>query len=422
MGTVVLGLAVVMIEGRDPAVGQPPTVRNGEIGFVVSSIHDATVDPATKLEQACPEGLNLHPLETAQQIAARGLPSPTALAEARYLESPASAAPGGGGGRPSAEKSGVPGPGLTNAVGYGAAVCLNPRLTKPDPLFKTVKGDVRVEGLNLDGENTRLGGKAPAKGCAQQNFRGVDDGLSDAAGVDNQRYRVYGCIRGSQQEKESAGLQSEMIEGTWTLVFKLSGVDSLTNDDSVQIFMASSGDPLQLTSAGATRNWTYAYHPNTRYQARTTGRIVNGVLMTDPVDFTFTMRFFRDYIDNVLKGARFKIQLSEDGASKGILAGYSDVETFYHNFVLVGGGAFVSGASAGANNYTCNGVYHALQQLADGYKDPASGRCTALSTQYTVTAVPAFIVAPAPGATAPGAKTPPPTVQSISSGSITGSR
>jgi len=406
--TALAGSGMFLWEGGRPEASQAPVIRNGEIGFVVSSIHSASADPSVKAEQACPEGLNLHPADTYRQIAARGLPSPTAEAEARYLEAPATPPPGGAIGRPPGQRSGVLGTGQTNGIGYGSAVCLNPKLTKPDPLFKTVAGDVPVVGLDLDGQNTRAGGKATANGCPQQDFKGVADGISAANGVDNQRYRVFGCIKGYQQESTSNGLQSEMVEGTWTLVFKLSGVDDLVNDDSVEVFVASSGDPLQINSGGAARYQTYAYHPNPRYHAKTTGRIVNGVLTTDPVDFTFTMRFFRDYIDNVMKAARFKVKISPDGSTSGILAGYSDVETFYHNFVLYGGGAFVSGSAAGANNYTCNGVYHALQSMADGYRDPSSGRCTAISTQYTVTAAPAFIVAPEPGATAPGARVPPP--------------
>ena len=47
LGTVVLGLGLVLIQGREPAVGQLPTVRNGEIGFVISSFHGAGVASST---------------------------------------------------------------------------------------------------------------------------------------------------------------------------------------------------------------------------------------------------------------------------------------------------------------------------------------------------------------------------------------
>ena len=52
----------------------------------------------------------------------------------------------------------------------------------------------------------------------------------------------------------------------------------------------------------------------------------------------------------------------------------------------------VSNGSARAFNYTCPGVYYALHQHADGHRDPATARCTSLSTQYRLHAIPAFVV------------------------------
>ena len=42
--------------------------------------------------------------------------------------------------------------------------------------------------------------------------------------------------------------------------------------------------------------------------------------------------------------------------------------------------------------HTCNGVYYALKQMADGHRDPATGQCTSISTQYRLKAIPAFVV------------------------------
>jgi hypothetical protein len=53
---------------------------------------------------------------------------------------------------------------------------------------------------------------------------------------------------------------------------------------------------------------------------------------------------------------------------------------------------------AGALGHSCNGAYYALYQAADGHRDPATGRCTSISTQYRVRVAPAFVVdAPAHG-------------------------
>jgi hypothetical protein len=42
--------------------------------------------------------------------------------------------------------------------------------------------------------------------------------------------------------------------------------------------------------------------------------------------------------------------------------------------------------------HTCNGAYYALKQFADGHRDPNSGQCSAISTQYRIKAIPAFVV------------------------------
>jgi hypothetical protein len=35
-----------------------------------------------------------------------------------------------------------------------------------------------------------------------------------------------------------------------------------------------------------------------------------------------------------------------------------------------------------------------MKKLADGYRDPKTGQCTALSTAYQIEAVPAFLIHP----------------------------
>jgi hypothetical protein len=42
--------------------------------------------------------------------------------------------------------------------------------------------------------------------------------------------------------------------------------------------------------------------------------------------------------------------------------------------------------------HTCQGAYYAMKQLADGHRDPKTGQCSALSTQYRFSAIPAFVV------------------------------
>ena len=40
----------------------------------------------------------------------------------------------------------------------------------------------------------------------------------------------------------------------------------------------------------------------------------------------------------------------------------------------------------------CAGMYHAIQQVADGHPDPETGRCTSVSSAIHFEAVPAFVL------------------------------
>jgi len=80
------------------------------------------------------------------------------------------------------------------------------------------------------------------------------------------------------------------------------------------------------------------------------------------------------------------LEASEDRA-KGIIAGYRDVENFWSYF-RKGGYMAVTG------QFSCPSMYVAAHELADGYPDPETGECTALSSSYTIETIPAFIIRP----------------------------
>jgi len=94
--------------------------------------------------------------------------------------------------------------------------------------------------------------------------------------------------------------------------------------------------------------------------------------------------------------ARLRLTIAADGTAKGLLAGYEDIDTLYRNTFAQGGNPFIAASAADALNYTCPGIYYNLQRFADGARDPATGKCTAISSQIKIVAVPAFIVPAAP--------------------------
>jgi hypothetical protein len=71
-----------------------------------------------------------------------------------------------------------------------------------------------------------------------------------------------------------------------------------------------------------------------------------------------------------------------------MLGGYYDVASFY-DYVQQ---STVSTAILGG--YSCPTVWSKLHEMADGYPDPQSGQCTAISAAWEIAAVPAFIIHP----------------------------
>ena len=282
-------------------------------------------------------------------------------------------------------------------------LCLDPELGKPNPTFKTVTGkNVPAYGIDLDGQDSRASGTPAAGTCAHDDFKG----MNGERGIDNQFFRVVGCSKSFQSTGQSNTFTIAMLTGEWGILLSLKGVTNLQNDDNVEVDIYANGDPIQLSPAREPlANATYAAEQNPKYRTVAHGRIVNGVLTTDPVDMRFHWVVNNIHLDRTLDDARLRATFTPDGGIDAILAGYTPVEDMY-DFQY----GFRNGKDANGNHapyklralssmgqarvldWTCEGAYYALQAAADGHRDPATGKCSAISTQYHIKAIPAFVV------------------------------
>ena len=283
----------------------------------------------------------------------------------------------------------------------GKNLCMFPSAGGADPSWRMVSGrNLKVEGIDLDGPGAEK--KGAGSTCSHEEFQGVNGGR----GVDNQFYRVIGCTTGFQPTGQANGFQTEMHTGSWGILMTVKGVDDPRNDPDVEVGFYANADPIQMSAARAPlAHASYAAENNSRYRATTRGRIVDGVLTTEPVDVRFHNIVNSMNDDRELRAARVSMKFTPDGGMEGILAGYTPVESMYdlqfgarHSKNAKGELAperlrlGTSMGRAGALGYSCHGVYHAMMQAADGHKDPATGRCTSLSTQYRIRVAPAFVV------------------------------
>ena len=343
------------------ALPAPPT--NGEMGFVLTAFAPAVYQG----KDDCPDGL-------ANTVRENYLQSLIPTERAR-LTVPASE------------------PELTNrwkdyAVGpNNTNVCANPELFD-HPILKTIQGKV-APGLDLDGKPAG----ASAGGCAHDNF------VSPAgeSGIDNQVYRALGCSRNYRGVDGTAGdavrgYNNFLATGEHSMVLLLRGVDSLVNDDHVDIIFATTNDRPVLDSK---RNFitgaSLTVSDNPRWRNVLHGRIVNGVLTTDPADVRLTRRVGHggirgEKLEWDVRQGRFRLAFQPDGSIKGLFGGYQPVRSVIEMTIVGGiGAATVAGID-------CASELSTLKKMADGLRDPKTGQCTGISAALDVSAVPAFVM------------------------------
>jgi hypothetical protein len=263
----------------------------------------------------------------------------------------------------------------------GEDVCWNPTSVK-DPPLRVVEGDTSY-GVDLDGDAT---GQGTPMSCPHVNFKSPDG----KPGVDNQMYRILGCTYGWRRhgyiEDNANGERRDTSHGI--VLIEVSGVDDPVNDDQVEVafYKKADGDSLPKDHrADVLPHATYRADPTPRYGGKAKGRIVAGVLETDPIDVTLPFYGNLTHLPLVMKGMRMQLPVDKrERFIEGQIAGYQDLDNFWdyiqrYEYLLVTG------------QFSCPGIYVAMKELADGYPDPKTGECTALSAAFTIRTVPAFI-------------------------------
>lgn len=262
----------------------------------------------------------------------------------------------------------------------GVTVVFSPTVVE-DPLpLRTFKGKVAF-GLDLDGDSHH----GPT--CKHEEFVSPEG----KPGVDNQLWRVMGCnVAWREGGFNDAFSQPLFVSDRLNRVLiQITEVDDSVNDDHVVVNVYKGVDPIQMDTTGKPIPWRVnridVRFP--RYMSSTTGRIVNGVLETEPMDARFSSMVTAVATERFIRGMRLRLVLDETSA-RGLLAGYENLEDFYLLYAKSYGMA-----SNAQSPWSPPSTYAALYQNADGFPD-SKGSCTAISAAYEVKAVRTFIVRP----------------------------
>ena len=251
---------------------------------------------------------------------------------------------------------------------------------------RTTHGHVSY-GMNLDG--TADGAATPTT-CAHEKFTSPDG----VTGVDNQTTRVFGCSSNYRGPVGEMGYlnslrNSGLKDGGTTILIELIGVTDTRNDDNIQVGIYNGADPMALDATGHMLPYaSLSVTEDKTYQVVAHARIKDGIVTTDPVDLKIHYDVGGGKKVYHMRGGRLRLELTPDGKAKGMLAGYITIEDVDVTANKKQSGSEMIGID-------CPTFSQAIRRYADGYPDPVTGKCTALSTAFEIEAIPAFIFHPA---------------------------
>jgi hypothetical protein len=224
-------------------------------------------------------------------------------------------------------------------------------------------------GLDLDGK------------AGPNDFIGPDG----EKGIDNQLYRVIGCVSGFRgPDGAYYFFQNEYMRryNFNRVLIEITDVDDLINDDDVTVTTYRGLNSL-LTSAngkdiipGATQKIDERW--GKRYIHSLKGKIVGGELITEPGDLVIPYAdTFQTNVDQAFKGARFRLKLTATSA-EGLMGAYVDIDDWHHQLSTNWGAAH----HASYGQMALASIVRAARRLADAYPDPATGKNTAISSAH----------------------------------------
>lgn len=245
----------------------------------------------------------------------------------------------------------------------------------PDPHIKTVGGRYAI-GFNLDGR-----GDGP---------NAFEDPETHERGVDNELFRAYGCfppyqVSVPERPQYEAGAWFQLTGAMPAWVLTVSG-ESLEKDGDVTVVLAralekSMQDARGLIMADA----TYRIDPNPRSINVLRGKITNGVISIDPADLVLEAE--PHWLSQLqLRKAHLRLKM-DGGAIAGFVGGYTP---WFDQFFIMSS----NGYDAEEGGIDLPGLWYALERLADGPKDPKTGKSAWISSAFRLEAVPAIVLDP----------------------------
>jgi hypothetical protein len=336
--------------------------------FVVSYFYDANYSDG---KTDCPDGTNTSSIDFYRRDLLRLYPKEKVEEVLRDF-------PGEGG----LQQPWIP---LVMTRGNGKDNVYTNPTSAPDPGLKLVQSKYSY-GFDLDGK------------AGKGSFL---DPETKKPGIDNQLYRVMGCIR-SFRGLPPPGRPS-LAENLWDVlrdvvpawVITVSGSD-LSKDGDVTISFDRALERMTRDATGGTAqaDLTYQVDPDPRAHNELKGKIKNGVVTTtEPADVHMKEDPYLLPEYNWTQ-AKMTFDTRPGVLRRGMIGGYLPWRDLFYAVANQGH------IKEYATSIDVPAFYYALERNADADPDPVTKRNRRISTAYMIEAVPAFVVPARGGQTA----------------------
>jgi len=261
----------------------------------------------------------------------------------------------------------------------GIETYVNP-FAAPDPGQPEVTGRI-ADGFNLDGK------------IKANDFVSPDG----ERGIDNALYRAWGCdpaYRGPATATLDLRENTQMREGLYTVVIRISGNKDPMNDDDATLEIGYSPDKIVKDALGnVAPRYSYRIVKSAEY-TKLKATIKDGVVQTEQAAEVHAPRigwFYDQMGDADFHNGRVRLKLAADGTATGLVGGYRDWRD-----LLAENTFSQTGAEQGIRDHEdAVSLYYAVKRNADGMADPKTGRNMGISMAYRIEAMPAHVVDPA---------------------------
>ncbi|MDG1478835.1 MAG: hypothetical protein P8R54_04555 [Myxococcota bacterium] len=177
-----------------------------------------------------------------------------------------------------------------------------------------------TNGFNLDDDVSVEGGST---GC------GVADQLSEDGeeGIDNSFAKLRPALDATEASALDAIVQEAINGGGLLVMVQLDGVDSLENDDCVDVSITGGlGDPLRGPNGQILSGQTFERDPEAAVSQLKGAAIVDGVLQGGPIALALPFQFLDADVIFSLQGGLIRLELDPDGAHTGMVGGGTPTE------------------------------------------------------------------------------------------------